>query len=123
MTIFPTPFTVGWHTYTPPVEDANGGIVTDGFHTPPLKDEDGNPVLGTPRKVIYIAPGGSSEPNEVRVEHDIDLGVPPDFTATPQDVVDLDGERFDVVGYPDDYTRSPWGFRPGKVVKLRRTQS
>ena len=113
--VYPTPWVVGWHTYTPGVEDSHGNI-GESTYEPPL-DEDGEP-----RRVIYIAPGGSSEPNEVRVEHDIDLGVPADFTAHPNDVVDLPEGRFEVVGYPADYTRGPFGFQPGKVVELRRIQ-
>lgn len=114
---FPTPHTVLWHTADMSGEDAHGNPTTT--YTPDL-DEDGE---ATP--VIFIAPGGSSEPNEVRVEHDLEIGLPPDSSkGGPQDVVDVPNVgRFQVVGWPDDYTLGPFGFRPGKIVKLTRVQS
>ena len=118
MSDFPTPHTVGWHSYTAGVEDDHGNP-GEATYSPGLDEP------GTPTAVIFIAPGGSSEPNVVRVEHDLEIGLPPDATVgAPQDVVDVPGVgRFDVVGYPDDYTLGPFGFTPGKIVKLRRVQS
>ncbi len=114
--MFPTPYIAYWHAYSQGAEDGHGNV-GEPTYTPPLDEE------GTPTPVIFIAPGGSTEPNEVRVEHDLDIGVPPAVTATPNDVVDLPEGQFQVVGYLADYTKGPWGFNPGKVVKLKRVES
>ena len=114
---FPTPWTVQWwHADTGATDDA-GDPTTE--YTPPL-DEDGVDV-----QVIGWAPTSMTEPNEVRVESDLDLFVPPEVSSSPADVVKLpdDPNPYDVVGYPEDYTKGPFTFAPGKVVKLRRAQS
>lgn len=116
---FPTPYTVGWHTHSEGTADAHNNPVS--VYTPALN------ATGTQVAVMGWAPAGSPglsvEPNEARVIHDIDLLVPPGVTGGPKDVVDLPDGQFEVVGWPDDWTKGPFGFQPGKVVKLKRTQS
>lgn len=114
--MFPTLFSVGWHSYS--AGPLTARKTPTGVYTPALD------AAGALRKVITWYPTQQSEPNEVRVESGLDLMVPPDFgPVTPRDVVDVPGEgRFEVVGHPEDYTKGPFGFQPGKVVKLKRTQ-
>lgn len=118
---FPTPYTVGWHTAAG--ESAYAGTSS---YTPPLNDGSDNAVDGTPVQVMGWAPADSTEPQQARVVHDIDLYVPPGVAVTPQDVVDLPLDRsvgrFEVVGHPDDWTKGPFGFTPGAVVKLKRVE-
>lgn len=109
---FPTPHTVGWHTASDAAVDAEGNPATT--YTPDLDE------AGTQVKVIGWAPAQSTEPELGRVEHDIDLYVPPNVVARPADVVELPSGQFEVVGEPLDWTKGPFGFAPGIVVQLRR---
>lgn len=112
---FPTPYTVGWHHADPDATDAHGNPTT--AYTPPL-DEDGTEVA-----VIGWAPVAMTESGTTRVEADLDLFVPPETQSGPNDVVDLPDGPYEVVGWVEDYTKGPFGFTPGMVVKLRRVQS
>lgn len=110
---FPTPFTVGWHAASSgPDEDANGDPVIT--HTPALD------VAGTEVRVMGWAPTASTELQIGRVDHDIDLYVPPSVAAGSGDVVDLPEGQFEVVGSPLDWSKGPFGFTPGFVVQLKR---
>ena len=120
---FPTPFTVGWHHATESGEDGYGD--PNIVYTPPLEDDNGQPVTGAPVRVHTWAPPGARgmpEPDPGRVIHDLDLFVPPGTACSPSDVVEVPGMgRFEVVGWPLDYTTSP--FAPGLgglVVELKR---
>lgn len=112
---YPTPYTVYWHTFSVGAVDARNNPTT--VYTPAL-DETGSAVA-----VMGWAPTQTAEPNEVRVQADLDLFVPPTVSGGPGDVVDLPDGAFEVVGWPEDWSNGPFGFRPGKVVKLKRTQS
>lgn len=120
---YPTPWVVGWHHSDPDAVDAEGN--PGNVYTPELGDSN-NPVDGTPVKVMGWAPATSTEPELGRVEHDIDLFCPPGTVSKPNDVVDLPLDRstgrFEVVGWPLDWTKGPFGFTPGMVVQLRRVQ-
>lgn len=115
---FPTPLTVGWHTADTSGTDAEGNPATT--YTPDLDE------AGTVVKVMGWAPATSTEPQIGRVEYDIDLYCPPGTVCKPNDVVDLPLDRsvgrFEVVGYPLDWTKGPFGFTPGMVVQLRRVE-
>lgn len=112
---FPTPFTVGWHTFSEgAVNDRNTPVAV---YTPDLESD------GAVRAVMGWAPTQQSEPNEVRVVSGLDLLVPAGWVSGPRDVADVPGEgRFEQVGHPQDFSRGPFGFAPGKVVKLERVQ-
>jgi hypothetical protein len=111
---FPTPFEVGWHTWS--AGTATGRNTPTDVYTPALT------ATGTSVKVIGWAPTRETEPNATRVESDIDLFVPPGVASQPKDVVDLPIGRFEVVGWPQDFTYGPFGFQPGAVIKLKRIQ-
>lgn len=118
MTPFPTPWSVGVHTFSDGGTDAHGNpIVT---YTPPLSEP------GTPVPVYGWFVPSSTEPvlaGHDRVIVDVQLLVPPGFPAGPRDVVDVPGGpagQFTVVGYPEDYTHGPFGWAPGAVVNLRK---
>ncbi len=121
--MFPTPYTVGWHVSSDDEPDAEGnprGIT----YTPELKDGSGDPIDGSPVKVMGWAPATSTEPEFGRVEHDIDLFCSPGTVSRANDVVDLPLDRsvgrFEVVGEALDWTKGPFGFAPGVVVQLKR---
>lgn len=115
----PTPHTVGWHTASDGAEDAHGNPIT--AHTPALN------VAGTSVSVIGWAPTRQVETSETRVESDYDLYVPPGVVARPRDVVDLPVDKslgqFEVVAFDGDWNYGPFGYAPGSVVKLKRTQA
>jgi hypothetical protein len=122
--MFPTPWTAGWHTATAGTDAHNNP--TNTTHTPELVDDDNNPVDGTPVKVMCWAPAESVEPGINQVVYDLDLYCPPGTVVNPDDVVDLPLDRsvgrFEVVGWPKDFTKGPFGFTPGMVVQLRRAE-
>ncbi len=111
---YPTPYTIGWHTHSNSGTDANGNPVS--VWTPALN------ATGTQVRVMGWAPTRTVEPDEARAQADLDLYVPPSVTGGPKDVVDLPEGAFEVVGF-EDWSKGPFGFAPGKVVKLKRTQS
>lgn len=112
---FPTPYTVGWHTHSEGAVDAHDNPVS--VYAPALN------LTGTQVAVMGWAPTQTTESNESRVQADIDLFVPPSVSGGPKDIVDLPEGQFEVVGWPEDWTKGPFGFTPGKVVKLKRTQA
>jgi hypothetical protein len=74
-----------------------------------------------------IAPGDNTEPGEPnRDRSDIVWTVfaPADgYGPTERDVVQVDGEDFQVEGRPEDWTRGPFGpGNAGLVVKLKRME-
>lgn len=119
---FPTPYTVGWHHHSDGDDDGYGE--TADIYTPPLVDVHGTPVAGAPTQVHGWAPPGArgnAEPDPERVIHDLDLFVPITVESSPKDIVDLPVGRFEVVGWPLDYTHGPFspGFG-GLVVRLKK---
>lgn len=112
---FPTPYTVGWHTWSAGTATARN--TTTDVYTPLLT------ATGTQVRVHGWAPTRELEPTATRVESDIDLFVPSSVAPGPKDVVDLPIGRFEVVGYAEDFTHGPFapGFG-GSVVKLKRIQ-
>lgn len=79
-------------------------------------DPEAVPVYG-------FAPGGSAEPRTVADERqtaDLDMLSPSTYGLTGQDRVTFNGDLFEVIGAPQDYTTGPFGSRFGCVVKLRR---
>lgn len=121
---FPTPYTVGWHTASKGTDAHNNDTYT---HTPSLVDGSGDPVDGTPVKVMGWAPASTTEPSINQVVYDIDLYCVAGTSSTPADVVDVPVDRsvgrFEVVGHGQDFTHGPFapGFG-GVVVQLRRIQ-
>jgi hypothetical protein len=114
---FPTPHTVGWHAWSEGPEDPHGNPTN--VWTPPLDQP------GTPTKVMGWQTSRTIEPNETRVQSDIDLLVPPGVTVgSPRDVVDIPLDKskgqYEVVGDMEDWTTGPFGYKPGAVVKLKR---
>jgi hypothetical protein len=112
---FPANYEVSWHTWSAGVATARN-TPTD-VYTPALD------AAGVVRMAIGPAPTRESEPDETRVQSDIDLFVPPDFGAVnPRDVCDMSLGRFQVVGYTQDYSLGPFNYTPGGVVKLKRVE-
>ncbi|MCB1282348.1 MAG: hypothetical protein KDB18_12580 [Salinibacterium sp.] len=111
---FPALWTVGWHTATAGANDRNGSPTRT--YSPELDAE------GTAVKVIGWGPTQTSEPAQDHALDLIDLLVPPGVTSAPGDAVDLPDGQYEVVGHLEDFTKGPFGFVPGGVVKLRRFQ-
>lgn len=115
---FPTLFTVGTHTYSAGSDDGYN-ISTDTWT--PAKG-----VAGSQQEVYGWSTPSTTEPKLAghdRVTVDIELLAPPEFTVGPHDLVDLPGEgQFEVIGYPEDFTKGPFGFQPGVVVNLRKVE-
>lgn len=115
----PTPHIVGWHTASDGAVDAHDNPTV--VHTPALN------VAGTEVAVIGWAPTRQAETSETRVESDYDLYVKPGTVSRPRDVVDLPLDKslgqFEVVAFDGDWNYGPFGYRPGSVVKLKRTQA
>jgi len=112
---FPTPFTVGWHTFSEAGEDRNGNPV----HTwTPALDASGTSVA-----VMGWAPTQTGEPQQDHSLELWDLLVPAGVVSHPGDVVDLPNVgQYEVIGVLQDYSQGPFGYRPGGVVQLRRYQ-
>ena len=110
---FPTPHTVGWHTIAEGATDRNGNPVKSW--TPALD------VAGTSVAVMGWAPTQTVEPQQDHSEDLWDLLVPSGTVSNPGDVVDVSGVgQLEVVGVLQDYTKGPFGFAAGGVLKLRR---
>lgn len=112
---------VGVHEYSAGASDGYGG--TTDTYTPPLKDDDGNNLPGTPATVFAIYTGTTDEPKVVghdRVTVEGQMIGPPGLVSA-HGVVDHDTlGRFEVVGDPEDYNNNPW-YQPGLVIyNLRR---
>jgi hypothetical protein len=92
------------------------------------KDAHGNPVAShgspEPLQVYGVAPKGSQEPGADRlaVSTGLMLLMPPEAVLGPHDLVIVDGDEWEIEGEVADYTRGPFGFRPGKTVALKRTE-
>lgn len=111
--MIPTPHTIGVRAF--------------GAGTPTL-DVHGNEVVSWGAPVIYpvyaIAPRSSSEPVPGRSEVIVGLSVyaPHGVMIGPRDRVVIDGEEYEVEGEIADYTKGPFGYKPGIVINLRRAE-
>ena len=109
MSAIPTPWTVQHLAYDGTTEDDRGNEV------PAWAD----PV---PRRVYGWGAPQSNEPKVAGVESvvvTLEL-FSPVFPVGDMDRIVVDGDTFDVVGDPEDYTHGPFGFEPGMVVNLTR---
>lgn len=55
------------------------------------------------------------------VRRDLDLYAPTGF-ARPGDHVVIEGETYEVIGYPEDFTHGPFGFPAGYRINLQRVE-
>lgn len=121
---FPTNRQVGLHKHSPGVTDSYN---IEGDEYSPPKDQPGTPYMVCGWTHNYRK---SSEPKLAghdRVIVDIELYAPKSFPAGPHDLIDLPEGQFEVIGYPEDYSDTP--FPPlngwsvgGIVVNLRRVE-
>lgn len=112
MSGFPLRFTVGHERYAGTGEDELGNE-TESWSSPVS-------VL-----VFGWEPPKSTEPvlaGHDRVVVDLRLYAPKSMAPAPRDRVVVDGEQFEVIGWPEDPNNNPW-FKPGLVtVNLRRVE-
>lgn len=110
MTMFPERFTVVHEPYDASAEDSQGNP---------------KPGWGAPveRKVVTIYPYGSDTDSLIRDEQSGEVWhlnvLTLDRWGGLHDRVTVDGEVYDVVGAPDDFTKHPWGFHGCYRLKLR----
>jgi hypothetical protein len=108
--MFPQLFEVGVHTYS---AGPSNGYGPTAVYTPAKDDQ------GTTAKVY----GWSETSTLATDEHDvlvtdIELFAPPDFSASPFDLIDLPDGQYEVVGAAQ-HIHSPFSATLGVVVKLR----
>lgn len=93
-----------------------------------VEDSQGNPVEGWAAPVVVPvygwgppSPDAETRPEMTGVRRDLDVYCRTGF-AGPRDRVTVDGTRFEVVGYPEDFNHGPFGFTPGFRVSLKRME-
>uniref|UniRef100_UPI003F497FA4 hypothetical protein n=1 Tax=Nocardia suismassiliense TaxID=2077092 RepID=UPI003F497FA4 len=118
---YPTPYTVGLHTYSPGVRDAHGNPAP--LYTPPLDQP------GAPHAVIGWSITSTDEPaldGHDRVTINVELLTPPVFPGRPRDVIDLPAGptgQFEVIGIVRDYgPANPFEWNPGGVLNLQQVE-
>jgi hypothetical protein len=110
---YPTPHTVTVHAWEALAVDAHGNPME-------MWAEPGDTV----GVYGWAPPSPDTETLGGRdaVTRQLDLLVPPGFTIGPHDQITVDGVRYDVVGYLEDFTHGPFGWRPGGRVNLQRAE-
>lgn len=107
---FPLPFTVGHRAYAGAGEDAHGNA---------------NPDYAAAVDIAaFWYSVGSSEPavaGHDRVTVDLVVVVDSEQQINPLDLLVIEDQDYDVVGYPEDYDHGPFDWAPGcKPVNVRR---
>lgn len=105
---FLTPYTVLTHKFSPGAKDEFGNPV-EAWDTPVSQ-----PVIGW-GPPISVEP---SIPGHDRVQVDLELYAPPEFEIGPHDLVTVNGQTYQVVGYPQTTLGNPFGWAPGMSVSL-----
>lgn len=109
----PTPYTVQLESWTGGGFDSHGNPVDTW--APPV----GVPVHG------WATPGSDTETAagyRTAVERDLDVYAPAGTVVGPRDRMTVDGLRYEVVGYVEDYTHGPWQWPAGVRINLRRVE-
>lgn len=97
-------------------------------HNTGAEDAHGNPIEGhgEPEDLLVyaIAPSTSDEPQAGRnlVVTGYTLLAPPGTDIDPLDLIVIDGEDYKVVGDYGDWTRGPFGYRPGVSISVQRAE-
>lgn len=102
--------------------------VSHSAWTEETPDSWGSPTRGW-RSAVQVevfgwaSPGADSEIRDTAtgVRRDLDLYAPTGFTR-PRDRVTVDGVLYECVGWPEDYTHSPFGFEAGYRINLKRLE-
>lgn len=110
--MFPTPYKVFLHTRLQSVKDERGRK-TETWHSQGLECEVMGWAPPTPDMTLTDDAGE-------RLAKKLDLLVPPDFSCGHRDKIIIDNIPYIAIGEPQDFTKGPFGFRPGKVVHLER---
>lgn len=112
MASYPTPWEVVRHPIVPGGDDGLGNEEPEyglpetqrvqGYYMPSVYEQLGQYVS---REIV-----------------DVLMFVPPDFVCTPRDRYEIPGQsgKFEVIGHARDYTKGPFGFKPGMLVELKR---
>lgn len=109
----PTPYTVLHEVYVAGVKDAHGNPVAQ-WAPPVLLSVHG-----------WAPPTGDREPvegNRNAVIRDLDVYAPAGTVVAPKDRITINGDRFEVVGHPEDYSHGPWRWQAGVRINLLRVE-
>lgn len=109
---FPLLFEVGVQAFTGSGVDAHNNEIETWSDT-------------TQHRVYGWSSPKSDEPKVAghdRVIVDVELLAPEGFPARAHDRVILPDGVFDVIGYAEDYNHGPFGWKPGLVLNLRRSE-
>lgn len=111
MADFPLLFTVGHKAYVGAGEDSNGNEI------PTYAPVVTRPVYGwgAPQRSEPKLAGHNREVVEV------ELLVPPEFDCKARDILILEGDEHEVIGGPEMFDHNPFGWNPGGVINLRRS--
>ena len=106
---YPLAQMVGHKRYRTVTEDSHGNPVTL-YGATVLR-----PVYGYGPRVLPTEPGGTQTIEGLDV-------FAPLFPVDPRDLFVVEGKEHAVEGDVSDWTRGPFGFRPGQVIHLRRVE-
>ena len=88
------------------------------------REETWNPPVT--QKVYGWAPPGVEDEifsaNRDAVVQDLDVYAPSEFTALPDDRMIIAGDTFRVLGGVRDFDNGPFGFKPGRVIRVKRVK-
>jgi len=115
---FPTPFTVGVHTWSAGADSA--------YNEPADVYTPAKTSAGTEYKVCGWSAPTSTEPKLAghdRVVVDVELLAPTSVPIHAHDLVDLPDGQYEVIGEPEDYNHGPFNFVPDVLVANLRKVS
>lgn len=114
MAIYPTPFTVTRHVFTPSTTGGYDGVGTWKTTGVSVKVHGWGPPTSA----------GTSPFEQQRspVIRDLDLYAPPGTPGKPEDRWVVDGDTYKQVGHVEDFTHGPFGFQAGVRINLLRVE-
>lgn len=95
-------------------------------YVPGATDAHGNPAPtyapAVDQSVYAVGPKHNVENNDGTRDSTVTLRevyAPPGFSVDPLDLLEIDGETWEVFGNVLDYTKGPFSYHPGVVVTVR----
>jgi hypothetical protein len=110
---FPTPYRVRVYGYIGTVIDAHGNVTDEWDDIAHEVAVHGWAPPSSDREMV----GGRTA-----ITRGLDLYAPPETPIGPQDHVEVGGVRYEVVGYPEDYTHGPFAWQAGLRINLQTVE-